>query len=245
MAITKKQRKECEELIYKYFDTLDKSKSNGDYYRTLIGSMSDAQFEKFIARKFPFRFHYKSSVTEPTMSDIKKSLDVLGVPLLEEITLPYLYKNKNGDAVTTKKCFVGYFPHKKVQQIVTKKSKWGTDIANRDGKTGRLIGGDKGASTSDREFEAFATMGLNNVMKEFYGPKADAMESKNAMYSEISTTGMFRLSDLPNEVDDSLSKNMFNSYLIASHINSNLINQGDYTMKTIRDKNSKGIERDI
>ena len=88
-----------------------------------------------------------------------------------------------------------------------------------------------------------ATMNLPNVMKEFYGPKADAMEAKNAMYSMIGTTGMCRLSDLPDVIDDSLSKNMFNSYLIAAHINSNLINQGDYTMRTIRDRQKKGLER--
>lgn len=241
--MTKKQRKECEELVYAYFDKLDKSGTNTKYYRELFGSMSDNQFYALMKKEFPFRMHYKPSVTEPTMGDIKASLDVLGVPLLETIELPYLYENKNGEAVSSQKCLVVYIPHKKVQQIVTKKSKWAADIDNRDTKTGRLLGADKGSTTSDREFEAMSTMGLDAVMKEFYGPKADAMESKNAMYAEIGTTGMFRLEDLPDNIDDSLAKNMFNSYLIAAHINSNLINQGDYTMRTIKERRRKALER--
>lgn len=241
-SITPKRRKEVEEVIYNFFDKLDKSGTNTKYYRELIGNMSDNKFMEFIKKEFPFRFHYKPSVTEPTMSDIKAALDTIGVPLLEKITLPYLYENKDGKAVMTKECFVGYNPHKKVQQIVTKKSKWGFEISNRD-KNGRLLGADKGSATSDREFEAMATMDLEYTMKEFYGPKADAMEAKNAMYSLIGTTGMCRLSDLPDSIDDSLSKNMFNSYLIAAHINSNLINQGDYTMKTIKDRRKAALDR--
>lgn len=243
MAITKKQRQQMEELVYKTMDILDPSGTNTKYYRELFGSMSDTQLLKYMHKELPFRFQYRPSVTEPKMGDIKKALDSIGVPMLEKITLPYLYENSDGVPVKTKECFVGYIPHKKVQQIVTKKSKWSYEIKNRDARTGRLLGADKGSTTSDREFEAMATMNLPNVMKEFYGPKADAMEAKNAMYSMIGTTGMCRLSDLPDVIDDSLSKNMFNSYLIAAHINSNLINQGDYTMRTIRDRQKKGLER--
>lgn len=241
-SITQKQRKEVEELVYSFFDELDTSGTNTKYYRELFGNMTDSKFMEFMKKELPFRFQYKPSVTEPTMTDIKNALNVIKVPLLEKILLHYLYENKEGKPVTTMECFVGYNPHKKVQQIVTKKSKWGFEISNRD-KNGRLLGGDKGSATSDREFEAMSTMDLEYTMKEFYGSKADAMEAKNAMYAMIGTTGMCRLADLPDSIDDSLSKNMFNSYLIAAHINSNLINQGDYTMKTIKDRRSAALDR--
>ena len=243
IKITKKQRQEAEKLVYDFFDALDKSGENTRYYKELFAKMSDNQFVEFNEKELPYRLQYKPSVTEPSMSDIKKSLDVMGVPLLEKISLPYLYKDENGNAVNTLECFVGYNPHKKVQQFVTKKSKWGTGISNRDLKNGRLLGGDKGSATSDREFEAMYTMGLTNTAKEFHGPKADSMEAKNAMYSIIGTTGMVRLSDLPDNIDDSLSKNMFNAYLIACHLNSNLINQGDYTMYTIKERKRKTLDR--
>ena len=164
---------------------------------------------------------------------------------METLSLPYLYKDKNGTPVSgQEEAMVVYLPLKKVQQFVTKKNKWAPESSNRDMKTGRLLGGDKGASTSDREFESLAISDLTATMKEFSGPKADSMEAMNAMYNMIGTTGMVRLSDLPDSIDDSLSRNMFNVYLIGAQLNSNLINQGDYTMYTIKERHRKGVERE-
>ena len=241
---TQKQRKEVENLIYESMDKVDKSKTNSDYYRQLFGNMSDTQFWKLFNKDFPLRFHYKPSVVEPTMDDIKQALDYIGVPLTEKITLPYLYKNKDGVPVSSKECTVVYIPHKKVQQVITKKNKWATDIANRNMKTGRLIGADKGSATSDREFEGLSAFNLPNTIKEFSGPKADSMNSKNVMYNIIGTTGMVRLEDLPESLDDSLSRNMFNTFLIGAHLNSNLINQDNYTMYTLKERKMKGVSRD-
>ena len=241
---TQKQRKDVEKLIYDSMDILDKSKTNSDYYRQLFGNMSDTQFWKFFNKELPLRFHYRPSIVEPTMDDVKNALDYIGVPLTETISLPYLYKNKDGVPVSSKECTVIYAPLKKVQQFVTKKNKWSPEITNRDMKNGRLLGADKGSATSDREFEGLSAFGLKNTIKEFSGPKADSMASKNAMYNIIGTTGMVRLSDLPDTIDDSLSRNMFNTFLIGAHLNSNLINQENYTMYTLKQKKRKGVSRD-
>lgn len=244
MEITKKQRAEVEELVIKFFDTLDKSKMNSEYYKNLFASMSDAQFVKFISKKYPFKFQVKQSVTEPTMDDIIKACDVTGVPLLEEIYLPYYYKNSNGEPVKTAKCLVGYNHIKKVQQIVTKKSKWATDISNRDMKSGRLLGDDKGTSYSNREFESLVAMGLDVTKYEFARPKADAMTAKNAMNAAINAKGYVTLEDLPKEDDDMLSRNMINSYLLAAHISTNLLDTDNYTPYTLKEKR-RSIEREI
>ena len=241
---TKKQRKEVENLVCKSMDIVDKSKTNGDYYRQLFASMSDTQFYNFIKKELPFRFQYVPTTVEPTMSDIIDGLKYIGVPLIEKITLPYLYTNKDGKPVSSQPAMVCYIPLKKVQQMVTKKNKWATDSSNRDMKSGRLVGQDKGASESDREFESLATLNLTSTMKELSGPRADALGAKNAMYNTIGTLGMVRLSDLPDNVDDSLSRNMFNVYLIGAGFNSNLINQDNYTMYTIHNRARKGVTRD-
>ena len=201
-TITKKQREEIETLVIKFFYALDKSHTNSDYYKKLFSDMSDAQFLKMMKSKFPFKLHYRPSVVEPTMKDAENALKIIGVPLLEKINMPFLYENKDGDAVKSQECLVGYVHHKKVQQMITKKNKWAAEIENRDMKTGRLIGVDKGSATSEREFEALTTFGLDKTMEEFMKPKADAMLAKNVMYSNIASTGMVRLEDLPNEVDD-------------------------------------------
>lgn len=241
--ITKKQREEVEKKVYGMMAKLDKSGTNEAYYRQLFGSMSDAQFVAMFKKEFPLRLQYKPSVVEPTMGDIKDALDFIKVPMMEVLDLNYLYKNKDGKAVQSQECFVGYCPHKKMQQFITSKNKWGVEINNRDMKTGRLIGADKGTAMSDREFESLKTLGLENTVKEFSRPKGDAMNAKNSMYNLIGTVGRVTLADIPVDIDDSLAKNMFNSYLIGAHLNSNLINQGDYTLYTLKEKRRLSVER--
>lgn len=243
MEITKKQRQEVEELVIQFFDTLDKSKVNSEYYKNLFSTMTDAQFVKFISKDYPFKFQLRQSVTEPTMDDIIKACDLTGVPLLEEIYLPYYYKNSKGEPVKTAKCMVGYNHIKKVQQVVTKKSKWSTEVENRDMKSGRLLGQDKGTAISNREFESLVALGLENTMYEFARPKADAMKAKNAMNAAISAKGYVTQADIPNDEDDMLSRNMINAYLLSAHISTNLLNTDNYTTYTLKEKR-KAIERD-
>lgn len=234
--MTKKQRQEIEDLVISSINVLDKSGINGDYYKDLFSKMSDVQFEKLISKKFPFKFQYRPSVVEPSMDDVTKALKYIGVPLMEKIIEPYVYVNKNGVPVNTKECLVVYIHHKPVQQFITKKNKWSIDTSNRDMKSGRLVGADKGAVTSDREFESMAVQGMDKTMREFYTIKADAMSAKNLANNIIGTTGMLRLDDIPIDVDDSLSKNLMNVYMIGAHINSNILNQGNYTQYTLKQR---------
>ena len=234
----KKQRQEIETLVISSMDILDKSKTNSEYYKDLFSKMSDAQFEKFIAKRFPFKFHYRPSVVEPSMDDVTKALDYIGVPLMEKVYEPNVYINKDGVPVNTKEALVVYIHHKPVQQFITKKNKWSMDTSNRDMKTGRLVGADKGAVTSDREFESMAVQGMDKTMREFYTVKADSMNAKNLTNNIIGSTGMLRLDDVPIDVDDSLSKNLMNVYMIGAHLNSNILNEGNYTPYTLNKRNN-------
>lgn len=241
-TITKKQRADIEKTVIEFFDILDKSGVNSNYYKELFSDMSDAQFVKFLSGKYPFKFQMRQSVTEPSMTDIIKACDYTGVPLLEEIYLPYLYTNKDGKAVKTAKCMVGYNHQKKVQQIVTKKSKWSVEVENRDMRSGRLIGADKGAATSDREFESMVTLGLDNTMYEFAKPKADNIRAKTAMNAAISTKGYVTQDDIPNDPSDSLSRNMVDVYMMSALLETNLTNADGYTQYTLKNKH-RAIER--
>lgn len=239
--MTKKQRAEVEEIVYKTFSELDISGENEKYYRELFSKMNDSQFYNFIKRELPFRLHHKPFVVEPTLDDARRALKVLDLPLVEKIYEPHLYRNSEGKPVVTKECLTGYLPLEKVQQFVTKKNKYGADISSRDMKSGRLNSGDKGATMSDREFECLVTVGLSATAKEFEGPRGDAMDSKNMMYNMIGTTGKVSLSDLPSEVDDSLSRNMLNYYMMAANLDTDILNIGDYTRSTIKDKKRAGL----
>lgn len=241
-TISKQKRKEIEKTIIEFFDILDKSGTNSNYYREVFSDMSDAAFIKFISSKYPFKFQLRQTKTEPTMDDVIKACEYTGVPLLENIYLPYLYRNKEGKAVRTAKCLVGYIHMDRVQQIVTKKSKWSTEIENRDMRSGRLIGDDKGAGTSDREFESLVTFGLTNTMFEFAKPKADYMKAKSAMNAAISTKGYVTQADIPDDPSDSLSKNMVDVYMMSALLETNLTMADGYTAYSLKNK-SRAVER--
>ena len=80
-------------------------------------------------------------------------------------------------------------------------------------------------------------------MTEFSRPRADAMSAKNNMYNIINTKGEVSLSEVPIEQDDSLSKNLMDTYLIGSHLKSNMISDDYYTAYTVKEKKRKTIER--
>lgn len=242
MEITKKKREEVEALIFQVFDLADPSGTNTEHYKKMFSKMTNQQFLKFISQRFPYRYHEKPFVTEPDIDDLDKACKHMGVPLLEKVNLPYLYVNKDGIPVSTAECMVIYPPLKKVKQFITKKNAMSVDISKRDMKTGLLTGFDKNGKTSDREMEALAVMGLDKTIKEFSRFKADSMDAKNKLYNTINTTGQVSQEDIPLDEDDSLSKNLLNTYLIGSHLLSNLVNTDYYLPHTLKNK-SKQIER--
>ena len=238
------QRKKAEELIYTVMDKLDKNGYNTNYYKELFSYMDDKQFLNFCKRNLPFRFHTKPFVVEPKMYDIKEALDVLKVPLLEKIALPYLYTDNDGNPVWSKEAMVIYIHIKKMKQFITKKNSTPSTIDNRDMKTGLLVSFDKGGKTSDREMEALAVMGLNNTMDEFSTWRADYMNAKSIGYQTISTLGKINKSDIPIDEEDSIAKSTLNAYMVSSLINTNILNKDYMLPKTLDDKKPK-VTREV
>lgn len=240
--IDSKTREKIEALIYEFFDKLDTTKTNSSKYKDMFSKMSNKQFMEFIAKDYPYRFYMTPFEIEPTMTDINNALSVVDTPMFEKVNLPYLYTNKDGKPVQSKECFVGYLHIKKPQQFVTKKNSMSSDIAKRNMKNGLLIFEDKNAKESDREMESLVVFNLNKTMTELTRHRADSLEAKNMMYNQINTLGMCRLEDAPVEKDDSLSKNLLNTYLIGAHIQSNLLNEDYYLPYTLKEKKKK-VER--
>ena len=230
------KRQQAEELIYKIYDTVDPSKTNSDYYRKIFATMTDADFVKFCERRLPFRFHNSVFKVEPKMYEIIDAFKVLNKPLLEKVKLPYVYKNSKGEPVETQECMVIYIHLKRMKQMLTKKNNTAMNIENRDMKTGRLLGEDKGGQETDKEFESLATMGLDWTMDEFARPKADAMSAITQMSNSILANGFVRDSDLQIPNDDSLGKNLLNSYLLGAHIASNLVDIDYMTPYTAKNR---------
>ena len=235
------QRKKAEELVYKVMDTLDPSGQNSDYYKKIFSEMSDAQFIKFIENPLAFKFQTSIFEIEPTMKEIDKAAKVLGVPLLEKVNLPYMY-SLDGKAIKSKEALVVYAHLKKMKQFISKKNSMSVDINERDMKTGLLVSFDKNGKTSDRETESLAVLGFDATLDELTHPKADSMRAKSAMYNQINNLGQVSLKDIPKDIDDSLSRNYLNAYLLGSQLLSNLVSDDYYLTSTLKDKKNK-IER--
>ncbi len=238
-----KQRQEAENLIYSVFDTVDKTKTNSDYYRKLFASMSDEDFKTFCKRRLPFRFHQEVFKVEPKMYDIVDAFKVLNKPLVERVKLPYIYKNKDGVPVESQPCLVIYLHLKRMKQMLTKKNSTAMNIEKRDMKTGLLTGHDKGGKETDREFESLAVMGLDYTMDEFARPKADAMASMSQMSNTIMSKGFVSEKDINVAKDDSLGKNLLNVYLLGAHIHSNLVDIDYVTPYTSKLRQQKIIRK--
>ena len=237
-----KQRLESERLIYRVMDILDPDGNNTDFWKNEFSKMSDEQFKKYISGNFPFYFQ-TGAFKEPSMNQISKALDELKVPLLESIYLPYKYKDIDGNPMKTKPCMVVYIHMKRMKQLLTKKNGMSIGVDSRDMRTGLLTGIDKNGKESDREFESLAISGLYNTIKEFSRSRADSMEDKNIMNNDIKITGMTRLSDLPEALDDSLSKNLLSTYFLGAQLYSSLVNE-DYMLPYVYRERKRKISRE-
>lgn len=235
-------RKEIEDLIYKIMNKLDPQGYNTAYYKNIFSKMSDNQFTNFFKRPLPIRYQLKNFVNEPTMDQINDALKVLKVPLLEEVCLPYLYRNNKGDPVTSHEALVIYIHLKKMKQFLTKKNSMASSIDNRDMKTGLLLSHDKGGKESDREMESLCVMGLDHTMKELSTWRADYMDAKSIGYQTISALGDVSEDDIPLNDEDSLSKNMISYYMLGAGLMTNIINREYQLPITINEKKRK-IER--
>ena len=232
-----KKRQICEEKIYKTLDLLDPSGENSAYYKKKFAKMTDKQFlEFFKSNNFTVKFQTKIFTIEPKMKNIKAALDYLKVPAFEKVYMPYLYEDPENGPVASKEALVVYLPVKKVKQFLAKKNSMSTDIAKRDMKTGLLLDVDKNGNSSDREFESLAVLGAKATIREMSTYRADSMNAKNEFYNQINNTGMVSQKDVDVSNEDLLARNELNVYLLGSGLNSNLINEGDYLIKTLKDK---------
>jgi hypothetical protein len=109
---------------------------------------------------------------EPTIDQIEAAAKMVGVNLEEHV-----YFRHDGDPSspvrTRTKVPVGYLHIRRLQQILSKKTSYSTDVSKRSQVTGQLIGESKVGRLADEEAYALRTIGATYALKEFLGPPAD------------------------------------------------------------------------
>lgn len=245
MTINKKAIENVKEKIFKAFKIIDETGQNTEYYKKKFAKMSDQEFINFFKQDFPLKFQTKIFEVDPKMHQIINLLKFLKVPITEKVTMPFLYRNKDGEGVSTQPILIVYLPLKRMKQMVQKKVGYSTNISKRDYKTGLLIDTDKNGNSTDREFESLAIQEFDYALREVMYYRADSMRAKNEFYNEINTVGMVSQKDIGVENQDSIARNLISAYLLGAHIRSNLVLEDDYLPRTLQKKNAgqSGLKR--
>ena len=113
--------------------------------------------------------------------------------------------------------------------MLAKKNKYALDNEKVGLKSGQVKDESKVTSVSDPETFALTAINANKALEEFLGPRADNQAKKLQMYRQIARDGYATLEDMQDDITQSTSVNTVNTYLLASGIRSDLINN---TLKT-------------
>lgn len=239
MAINKNTRNKMEKLIYDTFATLDPSKTTADKYRSLFKKMSDVEFDKFFKELFSKEDEYLvldivDYERDLTIENVEKAAKLLDIPLFERVVMPYASPDTDKPLISKYEVPVGYIHCKRVQQFLRKKNATSTDISMRSAVSGQVMGKDKNARDSDLENYALVTLGAENCLREFMGPRADDPVMKNEMYTQIAKNGYVSLEDLTNDVQNKTTLNTIDVFFTGMGIKTDLITDGLMVKKTIK-----------
>jgi hypothetical protein len=138
-AAKNSKRKKIEDLVYNTIDILDNTGRNTKIYKDKLSKLTDQQFDKFIKDFLKddssnFYLEIIPFENEPSLDQVKKSLDYLGIPLEEYVYFKH-GPHKEDPIRTKEKVPVGYLSLRRLQQILFKKNSYSIDIDVRNPKT--------------------------------------------------------------------------------------------------------------
>lgn len=256
MAITAKNRKKVEAKIIAFMKKMDPSGMNADKYKKIFTSMTDKDFVDFFKKmksSDDFQFYVEFDLygkNKVTLETIKEAADFLKVPLEEYVFMRH--KTEDGSVIRTRyKVPVLYIHMKRMQQLLSKKTKTSTDITsgntrsritgslNNDHKSGRFTDADTNALVSITDGSGFydpvTGMDESPIIREVLGARGDNMKSKSKMLQSISLYGDTTLAD-----DDTASVGQavktLDVFMLGAGLKTNLINKSYVSRQGIKDK---------
>ena len=239
--ITALKRQKMEKVIYDTFGALDKTKANANKYKAIFANMTDNQFDKFFKELFANESTYLildicDYERDLRIDDIEDAAKVLNIPLFEKVAFPHYTMDKEHVVVSKEPVPVGYCHVKRTQQTLAKKNGLSTTADIRSSITGQVSGADKNGRESDLENSMLISLGMNDLLKELNGPRADDPVMKQQMYTEINNKGYVSLADLDSDPANKTTLNTVNVFLLGMGLNSDLVTKGLMTKKTLDDE---------
>lgn|SRR5574344_962246 len=231
------KRKRIEAKIYEIIGYLDnKDGLNLSQWKEFLGGMSDEQFGKWcnwcndpkdVDQLDHTVFIQTLPFEEPSLDNILKGLDALGVPAEEYVWFKDFNKDNN-EIRSRYKIPVGYIHIKRMEQLLSKKNKSTTDNDSRNIKTGQVTGESKVAALSDSE--AFALISHidpndDSILKEIYGPRSGDDKERNQLYKDIALNGYASINDIEAEsnIENKETLSNVNAYLLSAGLRTDLI----------------------
>jgi hypothetical protein len=225
------KRKKIEDLIYKTFNLLDLTGLNTKKYKEYFKKMTDKDFSKwlngFLSSDDYLQLEVLPYKNEPSFDDIEKAAAFLKVPLEE-----YVYYKHEGSSDGTPvrsrdKVCTGYISVRRLQQILSKKNSYTTDISKRSSMFGTVSGESQIARESDAETNSLITLGADITLKELLSERADNTNRKTLMYNTIARDGFVRQKDLDvvEDLADKTTLNTFEVYLVGSGLETDLLGE--------------------
>lgn len=113
---------------------------------------------------------------------------------------------------------------KRHQQIISKKNSIAGNVKSRSVKTGQVIGDSKGAKTSDMDNYALQTIGMNHMLKELMGARADDLKAKSQLYEKINNEGFAYQKEIESSPKEKVTLGTVDAIFLSAGIHTNLIN---------------------
>ena len=226
-----KKRKETEKLILSVISVLDKTGMNSDKLKAQF-KMTDKEFDNYMValrdNKSFIRLEVLPYKNFPTLPDVRKAAALIDVPLEDYIYFRHLQK---GTLVRSKnKVPVGYMITQRLQQIVRKKTSHSTEISSRSQVTGQLSGSSAIGRITDEECYALLSVGADNILKEFMGPRSDNNKKRLKLYQNIQY-GNTSYKDLPEDIREQKTLVYTDVIITSAGMFSNIVSDTELKLK--------------
>ncbi|WP_304411289.1 hypothetical protein [Bacteroides acidifaciens] len=232
------KRKQAEAVLYKVMDALDPSGTNTKWYRSLFASMSDKKFKDLMTDMFnDFNLNFILSVEdferEVDLEKAEAAAKVIGIPLEEDVIMPFDNMDLINPTVSKYPCVVGYHNEGRPQQTNNKKNSTSIHNTQRSAITNQVTGDDKNGRSSDMENIALTLLGADQILKELNGFRADGIKRNNFAVSQISNTGQCNLDEIEKAggIEDRNTLNAVDMMFLGMHIKTNMVSK-DYILIT-------------